>query len=55
LMACVAKCVRKPLGLWRRVAVVGLILGFGLVLSGCDKCGNNIFRIGACKEVQPRS
>jgi hypothetical protein len=40
---------------WRRIAVIGILLGFGLALSGCDKCGNSIFRMGACKEMQPRS
>ena len=39
----------------RRIAVIGFIMGFGLVLSGCDKCGNNIFRMQSCKDMQPRS
>ena len=39
----------------RRIAVIGFILGFGLVLAGCDKCGNNIFRMQSCKDMQPRS
>ena len=39
----------------QRIAVIGFILGFGLVLSGCDKCGNNIFRMQSCKDMQPRS
>jgi len=46
--------IRTPSALWRRIAAIGIILGLGLVLSGCDKCGNSIFRMGACKDMQPR-
>jgi hypothetical protein len=54
-MVRVAKFIRKQPALWRRLAAIGVILGFGFVLSGCDKCGNSIFRMGACKDMQPRS
>jgi hypothetical protein len=54
-MVCVIGFIRKQSALWRRLAAISVILGFGLVLSGCDKCGNSVFRMGACKEMQPRS
>jgi len=39
---------------WRRLAFIGFVVGVGLALSGCDKCGNSIFRTNSCGDMQPR-
>ena len=48
-------CARFLRSVARRIAVIGAIVAFGLVLSGCDKCGNSIFRMEACQDKLPRS
>ena len=42
----------------KRVITLICLLGFGLVLASCDKCGNSLFRVDGspafCQDRLPR-